>query len=676
MLFLSSPATQPRNVKRLQSKDSAPPPPPPPPPSSSPPPLPSSAPPPLPESEVPSPPPPEDPIVVSAAVTVPSVVGRLKTELERVVDEKRRVEKERDDLKRELATFATSKTTVDEATRTIERLRVDLDRSNDETKAARDEIEKWKRESRLLRVELDDALKEFEVSTAEAKELKEDKETLVFLRASFQKKFAEVKDENTEMAAQLAKTEEDLATTIRTQQTQQKELEKTREEVTGLVMAFEEKINLMEVENDSLIEDIRATRAAAKRYRKKCQDLEKETEKLNGALTRAQNANADEVSKARKAAESEETTIARLRKTIAELEADGLKARRAHEMRAKELEEAVETACARSTANEETIVALRADVAELESEKADLTKTVGELRKTAKETTLRRDKKRETEADLESEKKEMMDYIIELEDKVDQLEKDQKTKALDFKKEMKEMKENWRKESNRAKKLEAEVNDLQGEVKIKRNLEEETVVRAKRHSEEIDDFRAAMTDLKDELDRARRECETVESSLRSEYETKLATARHESESLETRLTEVEASRYELENELKKVSASSSPSKTTMIRKTTTVVTLQSSSSEEEESVFNVAATDEVVDVPDGALLSRPSAKSRSSTPKKSPTPEVKEDAAAAAAAAASSPATKARWEQVKTAVVTRDASPINARKPEGGGRSRVAFAAQ
>eukprot|EP00118_Oscarella_pearsei_P007195 m.34376 g.34376 ORF g.34376 m.34376 type:complete len:1097 (+) comp31970_c0_seq5:478-3768(+) len=776
MRFLSSPSpklsVKVKSTKR--SEDDAPPVP-----SSPPPPLPSSAPPLLPESD-----PPHDEVADALPKASPkeerkdvsALVGRLKCELEKAVKEKRQAMKERDELKREVEAFLASKGTLDKSTDIVEMLRQEKNKTSD---VETSETKKWRKESETLKRDLEEMTEQKEMSSAKAKELADDKETLVFLRSSFQRKFSEVKDENEELGSQLAKTEQDLAVTLKTQQLQQKELEKTREEVNAMISSFEEKMNLMEVENDSLIEDIRATRASAKRYRKKCQEMEKENEQLEGELAQVKTG-VGEVETLKKQLDEALSTLEKkekdsraevekvngkmavLRKEVAMLKAGELELKRKRNSQVKELEDALETTRAKMDTSEESNAALKLEVAELEEEKADLVKAADELelmkgtlakvrkerrelqkkleeREAASETVKERrleeerldgemQQFREQVSSLAAEKKEMMEYIVELEGKLDQAEKERKVKASTLKKEVKELKENCRKEETRAKRLEESVDELRKEMETveesKQDLEEQAEKHAKRHSEETEEFQKTLKELRQELNRARDEKEAAESSIRSEYEAKLTETRRKSTGLESQIAELKASRSQLERELAKLKEGTT-TKTTeaTTKKTKTVITL--SSSEEEESFFSMSTSDEVVDVTDGGIWSRPSfqwvGKRPSPAPAKSilkkatpgspsqsrvkiqlnqaetPSPpsanmspvaqrkSAMESAVAASEKSpasddtemdakakkhlkvidkvkdmpkgASSPAGRARWDQVKTAVVTRGTSP-------------------
>lgn len=261
-------------------------------PDSSPPPIPKCAPPPLPKSKLlalaasddDNPPPlPSSPIptgrtegYMNGEADVSSVVSRLKEELVRAHREKMDAVRERDKLKKELDGFLGSAEMIHEAKEALHVMRSERRDSAKSEQVLKAQLKDRREQTDLLKKETVSLKRSVEESWEAVKHLEDDRDTLTFIRSSLQKKMAEAKEENDQLAGQLRKTEEELADSLKMQQLQQQELDKTRDEVGNLVTTFDEKAQLMQVENESLIDDIRATRATAKRHRKRCQDLEAE----------------------------------------------------------------------------------------------------------------------------------------------------------------------------------------------------------------------------------------------------------------------------------------------------------------------------------------------------------------------------------------------------------------
>jgi predicted nucleic acid-binding Zn-ribbon protein len=609
----------------------------------SPPPLPKCAPPPLPDPKLTvngdcPPPLPNSPlstpIYMNGEGDVSSLVSQLRAELSQAQAEKMVVIRERDKLQEELDGFLDSTKMLNQAKEALHEMRSEREDSMKSEKALKVKLKDKKQETELLQRESKSLKKKLEDSEKKAKDLGADKDTLMFFRTSLQKKMAELREENEHLAAQLKKTENELANSLKDQQLQQQELEKTRDEVGNMVTTFEEKMQLVQVENDSLIDDIRATRATAKRHRKNCQNLElekkqweSEKSKLESQVTALKKTATDagqssqleiialqqqvaEASALLKQQKDENTKqIEKLQSQVAELESDTATLKSEKSTAAKQAAQQKKTLSGKvsnlekmvqemedklqsvekqnheleeqlKSAQQETKV-LKGNTLQLNKAKKDIEKlekenetlqqkletmsrqnakpAISEWQKEKEKMTKEMEKYQERVKLLETDKKDMMEYMVELEDKVDKLEKSN-VKTSDLKKEANEMRENWKGEQNRVTTLKTEINELKTEIKelkkAKDDLQRETKHNSNLHSEEVQAFHSTLKGLQQELEQARNEKETIRKTLESNYETKLANERRKSVSIENQMTALQSQHSALERELSEVKAES------------------------------------------------------------------------------------------------------------------------
>ena len=627
-------------------------------------------PPPLPSSPIPTG---NTAVYMNGEQDISSLVSRLKAELFQAHQEKMVAIKERDKLQEELDCFLGSAEMLHEAKEALHAMRSERQDSAKSEQALKAKLKDRRQETELLQKESKSMKKLLDESKKKAKDLEEDRDTLTFIRSSLQKKMAEAKEDNDHLTEQLKKTENELADSLKMQHLQQQELEKTRDEVGHMVTTFEEKLQLMQVENDALIDDIRATRATAKRHRKHCQDLElekkqletekskletklvalkktvtdagqsshiemialeqqvaeastllqqqkdestKQTEKLQSRVTELETETANvrsEMSTVVKQAVQQKKTllgkVSDLERSVQELEGKLPSTEKKNQHLEEQLKNAQqETKSLLGTASQ--LNNAKEAIEKLEKEREDLRReletvssqsagtTVSELQTEKEKMHKEIQKYQETVKVLETDKKDMMDYMVELEEKLDKSEK-ANTKTSDLKKEANEMRENWKEEKNRVTALGTDIRELKTEIeelkKAKDDLQRETKHKSTIHSEEVQSFHNTLQDLQQELEQRKKEKETIQKTLQSDYETKLAKERRKSVSVESQMALLQNQHSALEMELSETKVESNRLRSQLSSHSKRLST-DSLSSSEESSVFSISTVEEVVEV--------------------------------------------------------------------------------
>ena len=631
-------------------------------------------------------------------------VTSLKAEVSRVHQEKLVAVKEKERLQQQLDQVLGSTDMMHEAKKELQVMRSERRDSALSEQVLKKQLKNRHQETNHLQKETASLKDLLEKTKQKVKNLSDDRDTLTFIRSSLQKKIAEAREENDHVAEQLRKAEKDLADSLNIQQLQQQELEKTRDEVASLVVSFDEKARLMQVENDALIDDIRATRATAKRHRKKCQDMTAEKQQWETDKKTLENEIAalkDTVTSTGKNSEHEITVFKRQlteaadllqqqkdesskqieelcsKVAILEKENTGLKSKLSAEVKqaaeqktsstnkVSELSQLVQELQSKlqatgkenkelmnqlKNANKET-KALLATAAELsiakdnvetlEREKEELKLELASARKQSDDvdTSAWQHEKQQLSKDilkfqeavrkLETDKKDMMDYMVELEDKLDKSETENAAKMSNAENDMKNLKSGWTQDKNRVSKLETETIRLKAEIdelkQSKDSLQKETNHRATLHSEEVQSFQKAYGDLQQELEQTKKERETIKETLLSEYEAKLSIERRKSITVNSEMTELRGQHSALEQKLAETKAEESRLRQQLV---TAKLSSSYSSSSEESEVFTASTptieeeveVDTEVDTIDGNLSNLTATQNVTKSPTSHPPP--------------------------------------------------------